>query len=442
MRLVRIRLLVAGCLAAVVGTATAGPERAAGSQTVEVLAYGFAGIDERDLGAMFRADLGRVDGAANYFVTPKAKRVPRREVDMHVLRASEANEIDVGVQFLFIGLDVKQSESHDAVVIHSREVTEVIRVDESTDRSKAEVPQDAVFYLAEVHLGTTVDLTIEGDYASTGARLSVPYAQGNISAQDVQSKTSATVKLHGLGVTDVTGQGAFSTSLADLRRNFRSNPAPIELVFKTLPGRTFEAPKRAERVVDELALKLSDGRSRAWQLPPGKYRIAGMSAPNGLATSWSGIAECDQPTLQEVRRLDTTCLVRTPATLAVQNPRVAHDIADELTSGPDETMTVVIARLPERVEIADADTQKLVGLFDLVVATVQGDGGNCKKIADDINRLVDLNGEVIDLGRGANKRPKWLTAHISTGIAAMTPNLEKCASNAALKAAFDRFSRK
>ncbi|MBV8758838.1 MAG: hypothetical protein JO257_16235 [Deltaproteobacteria bacterium] len=407
------------------------------AQTVEVLAYGFPTIDERDLGVLFTADLSPLDGGPRLYDNVKPKRIARHEVDKHLYRASEMNRVDGGGQFLFVGLDVQQTETHDALVFHSHEVKDVIAIDDSSQRSAVEPPPTAVFYLAEIHMGSTVDLTMESDYVENAQTLSALFAQGNVSASKAKAVATSTVNLHGLGVTDITGEGVFSTDLDQIRNNFRADPAPIELVFRTIPGRVYE-PKMIARVVNETAFKLADTKVRSWNLQPGKYRVIGTSAPNGLAIIWNGAVECDEPAEAEAQRVATTCAVHTSATLLIRNPGISHDFADELTTGPTETMNLFVARLPDPVEVADADTTRVVNFFDALVATTIRDSKSCDKMASEVNALIDANVEVVALSHRLKNSAEWLTTHLNNGLARLKPAVQRCASSDLVKAAFQR----
>lgn len=318
------------------------------SHQVEVLAYGFPGIDERDLGVMFTADLKRLDGSPRLFEKKPAKRVPRREIDKHLLRSWDHSQIDAGVDFLFVGLGVTQTESRDVVVFDSHEVEDVRTLDDSAQVIEKNPPQDAAFYLAEVHVGSCVDMMIEADYSETGAKLDLlfPSGEGDASAQDVKAHGNYDVRIKGLGVKDVTGQGVFAMKLSDIARNYRAVPAPIVLVFRTIPGRTYQREQNTpQRVVDAPRFTLADGKSKTWSVPEGLYRVVAASSPNGFGVGWAGDVRCDQTPAKENRTLTMTCRVNGTATLRIANPPIAHDIADELGGSPDETMSLYLGRL-------------------------------------------------------------------------------------------------
>ena len=416
--------------------AAAEPERAK-PQSVQVLAYGFPGIDERDLGVMFTADLQRVEGSPRLFDDKlPPKRVTRNALDKQLFRASETKTVDAGAQFLFVGLGIQQTDSRDALVFHSRMVKEVITLDSAAPRLSNAVPSDAVFYLSEVHIGTTVDLTAEVDYVGATRQLSLLFTQGSVRAKDVQAKTSSRVQLRALGLTDFSGDGAFAMTLDEIRSSFRSDPAPIELVFRTLPGKSYEPPKKIEREIDDAGVKIGEGKTHDWRLPPGKYKVIGASSPNGVTAAWSGIAGCDRAAQSETRRFETTCSVRTAATLTIKNPT-------GWGLGPEEKVDLVVARLPEQIEVADADQQKLIKWFDRLVVTTVGNSNNCNNMAAGLHSLIDGSSDVLELARRHDeKSPAWLTAYLNEGAKKMTPALQKCASNASVKAAFDRIAAK
>ena len=413
--------------------AAAEPDRAK-PQSVQVLAYGFPGIDERDLGVIFTADLKRVDGAPRAFEKAAPKRVTRNGLEKQFFRASQTNTVGADIQFLFIGLGVQQTDSHDALVLHTSMVKEVITLDDAAARSNQEVPSDAVFYLAEVHTGTTVDLTAEANYVGESQQLSLFFTKGSVSAKNVKAKTGVNVQLRALGLTDFTGDGAFAMTLDEIRSSFRADPAPIELVFRTLPGKTYEPPKKIERAIDETGIKVGEGGAVVRDLKPGKYKIFATSAPHGVTTAWSGVVNCDKAAVAETREFQTTCSVRTAATLSIKNPT-------GWGFGPAEKVDLVVARLPEQIEVADADMQTLIKWYDKLVSTVVINSKNCSKMGADLNALVDKSGDVITMARRrTEKTPDWLNTYINEGVTKMTGAVEKCASDPAVKKAFDRLS--
>lgn len=404
-------------------------------RSVQVLAYGFPGIDERDLGTVFTADLARVEGAPRVFDAKAVpKRVVRNAVDKGVYRASQTNTVEAGAQFLFVGLGVQQTESQDALVLHSRIVKEVVTLDGVAPLVAQELPAEAVFYLAEVHVGTTVDLTAEADYVGSSQQLSLFFAQGAVSAKEAKKKSGVNVQLRALGLSDFNGEGAFAMTLDDIRSSFRGDPAPIELVFRTLPGRSFDPPKRIERAIDDAGVKLGEGKTRTWKVPPGKYKVFGTSAPDGMTAAWSGIVDCDKAGLSETRRLEATCSVRTAATLTLKNPT-------SWGLGPEETVNLVVARLPEQIEVADGDMQAVVAWFDRLVGAAVSNSKNCDKMAAALGPLLDAGPDMIKLARRrTEKPPTWLTTYMTDGVGRMTPALEKCASSPSMKVVLDRLA--
>jgi len=95
-----------------------------------------------------------------------------------------------------------------------------------------------------------------------------------------------------------------------------------------------------ERIVSE-PLRLSDGASRSFKLPPGEYEVtvevkADFHASQGVTLSWEG-AGCEaQPERQSHK---VRCRVNEPATVTVANPK-------QLGLGAGMTGTVAIHRVP------------------------------------------------------------------------------------------------
>jgi hypothetical protein len=310
-------------------------------QSVEVLAYDkFGSLDEHDLGAVFTEDLEQIANAPHFFEDQAPKVVHPNEADFHWLRTSGTTSADVGLHFFFVELGIQQSSTHDAVVFHSHEVTDSFSVIETTHMRRP--PPAAVFYLAEVHRGTSVDFVIEGDYSNTGQRLGLTFQSVGASAATLQSTQRYQVRLRALGLKDFDGQGALAMSLADIKRSFRAEPATTELVFRTIPGRSFR-PREIplpKTIVDEPSLVLQEGETKGWSVGPGNYRFVGSSSPDGFGFRWSTSVTCtSSSSAQELRSVDTTCTTSEPATLYVSNPTT-------LGLGPAEHTSLYLAKLP------------------------------------------------------------------------------------------------
>ena len=410
------------------------------AQSVEVLAYGFPGIGEDDLGVMFTADLKPVAGAPRLYDKATPKHVPRNEFDKHLLRASETATIDAGAQFLFVGLGVQQTEQHDVVIFHAHEVKYVAKLGDAAHVSDRPIPDDAVFYLAEVNVGSTADLIVEGDYSETGQRLSLLFSQGSVSGKSVEALGNYQLDIKGLGFDDFDGSGALAMTLGEIQQHYKSAPAPIELVFRTIPGRTYRPPAHPTTVFEVPSLKLKDGAAQTWQpIPPGTYRFVGSSKPNGLAISWTGAVNCDQAPQREYTSLRTTCTVRSTSALIISNPPVAHDIADQLGGGPDENMSLYLLRMPVTVGTLDPQLDKFIQFFDHVASAVIGNSNNCNRMATAVDALIDANADVIAYAKGAKSGfPDWARNHITSEAQRMVPALKRCAGSQQVNAAFTR----
>jgi uncharacterized membrane protein len=311
-------------------------------QQVEVLAYDFSGVDEHDLGAVFTEDLQPVAGAPHLFEESPPKRVKRNQVDKHLLRSWDGSSLDSKIRFLFLGLGLSNEQRRDRAVFHSREIEQIVTVDESARMRRP--PASAMFYLSAVHIGSCVDFVIEGDYAETGKKLSLLFGPGSVSLQDVNSRGRYDLSVRGLGVRDVNREGIWAMTIDDITRSYRAESAMIELVFTTIPGRIYHAPMVAVpfAAIDEPEMQLKDGGYSTWTISSaGRYRLVGRSSPNGLGIAWSEGVECDTAFVPgaEYRSLDMTCMVPASSALRISNPTT-------FGLGDDETMSIYLAKLP------------------------------------------------------------------------------------------------
>lgn len=312
------------------------------AQRVEVLAYGFSGIDERDLGTVFTADLQRIAGAPRLFEARAPRRTRRLEIDKKLLRRSEHQGLDAGMSFLFVGIDASSQTETERIVYHSREVEEIVSLDDSG--RMREPPSSAVFYLSAIHVGSSVDFFIEGDYAETGKKLKLLLAQGTASMQKVQSSGAYQIDVRGLGIRDVQRDGVWAMSVDEIARSHRAEPVPIELVFTTIPGRVYRPTPRPmpKVIVDELDVSLAEGASMDIPISePGRYRFVARSRPFGIGIQLVGDVDCTSSTgiRTENKSIDIKCTARGRGALRLTNPT-------SFGLGPAETMSRSFVKLP------------------------------------------------------------------------------------------------
>ncbi len=311
-------------------------------QDVEALAHGFAGIDESDLGAVFTSDLKRVHGAPNMFETKPLRRVARDEMQHFVLKLRQRTQLDAGFNYLFIKAGTNQSVDRDYEIVRAMQVKEVVRLDESARMRRP--PEEAVFYLAEIHKGASFDLLIEGDHAVMGKQLDITLAKGAGALEDVNESSKYRMKAFGLGLRDITGDGIFAMTPEQIAERYRTgDPVPVQLVFRTIPGRSYDPREIAvpEPVIDEPVFALDEGEGRIWNVPAGSYWISATSRPNGMSFEWDGSVRCDQKIEKgvEYHSIKMNCVVPSATKLRVSNPTL-------LGTGGAETMSTYLAKSP------------------------------------------------------------------------------------------------
>jgi len=309
--------------------------------SVEALAYGFAGLDEDDLGAIFTADLKPIYEAPRLFEKHAPRRVARDGMQHYVVKLRETSQFDAGFQYMFVKVGGKYRRDRDFQIVRAMQVREVIRLDESARMRKP--PDAAVFYLAEVHTGAAFDLWVEGEHAAMGKQLELLFLKGEGSAKHVRESSSYRLHVFGLGLRDVSGTGIFAMSADEIAQRYQTGtPVPVQLVFRTIPGRTFKREKLPipEVVLDEPAISIPDGKYQSVAFEAGSYRIEAFSRPNGLTMSWLGSAPCDQQlhTERQYKHVQMTCETMDTAELRLINPTV-------LGWGATEHMSLYVTRL-------------------------------------------------------------------------------------------------
>lgn len=311
-------------------------------QDVEALAYGFAGLDEHDLGRVFTSDFQPVENAPSMFEVKPFRRVARGQMEHVVVKLRDRSQLDAGFNYLFLKAGVTHSTSHDYQVARAMQIKEVVRLDDTARMRQP--PAEATFYLAEVHLGASFDLLVQGDHAAMGAKLELALT-GTGDLSSLRESSSYHLKAFGLGLRDVTGDAIFSMSADQIAQRYRiGDPVPVQLVFRVIPGRRFQPEELPvpHAVIDQPMFNLPEGAFQAWQIRPGRYHLVATSAPNGMALAWlAGDVRCDQQiqSTAEYRSLEMTCDVASNAELQVSNPT-------SFGLGPSEAMSVYLGQLP------------------------------------------------------------------------------------------------
>ncbi len=291
---------------------------------VDALAYAFAGIDEKDLGTVFDADLKPVYGAPKLFEDHEPRHVPRGEFFSQVIELRDSMQLNAGFSFLFVDLSTHQSSTHDYKLYRAVQVADVFRVDESKRMRKP--PDDAVFYLAEVDRGASYDVMVEGDFADMGSRLGLIFEEGTASLGDLKATGHYTMNARGLGLQPKTGDAIFARTPEQIAARYQTTkePVPIKLVFRTIPGRHFHKKELPvpKPVIDD-QFDLPDGKYKTWRIARGgRFRIQGVSQPSGMGVTWSAGVNCDSSWTpgDEFKTVDSTCSVPNGATLTISNP--------------------------------------------------------------------------------------------------------------------------
>jgi hypothetical protein len=312
----------------------------AARKDVVALAHGFAGLDENDLGTMYTADLTPLNGAPNLFESKPARRVPRDEMQHLVVKLRQSLQMNAGFNYLFLKAGGSYERERDYQLVRAMQVHEVVRVDETARMH--EPPRDAVFYLAEVHLGASFDLLIDGEFSSMGAKLEAAFAAVGGTLESVHKSSAYRMHAFGLGLRDTTGEGIFAMTPEQITTSYRTGtPVPVELVFRTIPGRTFTSHpiKVPEPVVDAPSLAIGEDAFHSYNLPAGKYRVKMSSRPNGVQIEWEDGASCSENLgSRPLTAIDMTCTVDSAQHLKLTNPTT-------FGLGPQESVSIYVERL-------------------------------------------------------------------------------------------------
>jgi hypothetical protein len=224
---------------------------------------------------------------------------------------------------LFVKVGAHYEIGRDYQVIRAMQIKDVVRVDESARMRRP--PENAVFYLAEVHRGASFDLFVDGRRSAMGARLELLLAQGDGAAKYLRESADYRLKAFGLGLTDVSGDGIFAMTPQQIAERYRTGePVPVQLVFRTIPGRNYQPREYPIHrvIVDQPMFVLHENTWQSRTLPSGKYWLEISCRPNGCSLEWAGDPTCDSQVApaREYTSISMQCIVSKGATLTLGNP--------------------------------------------------------------------------------------------------------------------------
>ncbi len=100
----------------------------------------------------------------------------------------------------------------------------------------------------------------------------------------------------------------------------------------------------------------------------------------------------------------------------------------------------------KRVEVSQADGEKLLAFFGKFVEAIVQNKDNCGKMAKDVTSVIDANLDAVKLAseaKAANKAlPKALEEKMMARVKELMPAMQKCGNDKDVKAAIGRLDKK
>lgn len=97
---------------------------------------------------------------------------------------------------------------------------------------------------------------------------------------------------------------------------------------------------------------------------------------------------------------------------------------------------------PAAAAPSQADIDKWLAFFDKIVDAVVADKDDCKKMATDVNVVIDANKDLIakatEAAKSGMKLPKSATDHMMASAQKMGPAMQKCSADKGVNDAFAR----
>ena len=309
------------------------------SRSLELSAVGFPSFNEDDLGTLFDAKLRQLERRPNLYARHSVVRVPRNEFTHMFARVTSQLELGIVITAI-LGGSYRRDRFY--AMYRALEIKTVVKVD---DRAPMiEPPPAAAYYLAELQVGSSYDVVIEGASRDMGARLDRELTRGALELSVGSSSSSYRAQRKGLGLRPRSGDAIFANTSEDVAAAYTTEGAavPVRLVFRQIPGRKLppDTIKWPTPFIDE-TFTLDDGKQRRFHVPAGLYSVSVVTRPNGVVVDWGG-ADCKSGNYSQ---LSTVCKLTTHTTLTIENWM-------GLFKGPDETITLSIqkGRDPSAIE--------------------------------------------------------------------------------------------
>lgn len=306
-------------------------------QDLIAVAQAFPSLDERSLGALFDARLRPLYGAPNLFVAPKLRRVPRHDMRHSFEQLTDETQLDLGFREMLKGLGASWSATSSYQLYRALQVNEIITLDESQAMQRP--PDEAMFYLAEVRTGASYDMFVRAMRAERGASAELY----GLSLEELTSSGHYQVTHRGAGLSPTTGSAVFARTPEEVARAYASSgtPVAVELVFRTLPTRSFARKQLPRpRVLIDAAVELGEGEARYYTLAPGAVALRINSVPKGVVLRWDQPVQCSEPAEGPERTsFEAECSISRRTVLTVMN-------YTQQGKGPIERAKIYLARLP------------------------------------------------------------------------------------------------
>jgi hypothetical protein len=283
------------------------------SETIEISAVGFPSFSREDLGTLFDGKLRQLPGSPNIFRKTSVLEFPRNEFEHAFTRVTSQLELGIVVASL-LGGSYRRDRYY--ALYRALDVTSVLRADDRAPM--VEPPALAIYYLAELHHGSSYDVVIEGSSRDMGARLDRELTKGQVDLKAGLSSANYHVVQKALGLRPRNGAAIFARTPDEVASAYTTAEAavPVRLVFRQISGRKLPVDSVAwpTPFMDD-TFSLQDGKSKTFEVPAGTYTLNLTTHPNGVVVDWGG-AKCRTGDFLEVT---TACKLPSPTKLTITN---------------------------------------------------------------------------------------------------------------------------
>ncbi len=220
------------------------------SSNVSVFASAPPTISTADLGRPCDENFHLIRGAGGSAIYPKqsgvtggSRAMSATFIEITDTRAVQANADAWGIVSGGIG----KSSDRRYLVYRASQQSDILQVDD-TANTLHEPPPEATWYVASISVGRSFEIVISGDKQRFNAHVAAKVKAYGGSLDTFDEKSNIEWKVQGRGLQPANDKAILAVSPDDVIRAYKqsSDPVPVIVEYRNVPGRKVSMPERLE----------------------------------------------------------------------------------------------------------------------------------------------------------------------------------------------------